>query len=477
VRSDGETGVTRPEKGEVMTTVTTDSLEDKLQRLGNPAEWLRNVPLGPYAYPMKSEFTNWRDEQRAWRTTAVLFDQSFHMTDVYFKGPDVVPLLSELGVNTFSNFARGKAKQFVACNYDGYVIGDAILFILEDDEVSLVGRPIVPDWVAFHAVTGGYDVTVTRDERSVDNDARRMTFRYQIQGPHALHIVEAAHGGPIERIKFFNIGEFEIAGAPIRALNHTMAGVPGLEMTGLELMGPSEYGESVMASLLEAGKEFGLREGGSRAYPTTAVESGWIPSPLPAIYTGEAMRPFRQWLSARSWEANASIGGSFYSDRIDDYYATPWDLGYGHIIKFDHEFIGREALEEMADQPHRRKVWLRWNDEDVEGVIASSLFGAEPERGKYLELPSSNYSTGPYDKLLIGDRVVGVSANSGYTVNVGGWSSLAMVDEAVALDGTEVTLVWGEENGGSAKPSVERHVQKRIRATISTHSLVEWVES
>jgi vanillate/3-O-methylgallate O-demethylase len=115
--------------------------------------------------------------------------------------------------------------------------------------------------------------------------------------------------------------------------------------------------------------------------------------------------------------------------------------------------------------------------EDVEGVIASSLFGAEPERGKYLELPSSNYSTGPYDKLLIGDRVVGVSANSGYTVNVGGWSSLAMVDEAVALDGTEVTLVWGEENGGSAKPSVERHVQKRIRATISTHSLVEWVES
>jgi vanillate/3-O-methylgallate O-demethylase len=178
VRSDGETGVTRPEKGEVMTTVTTDSLEDKLQRLGNPAEWLRNVPLGPYAYPMKSEFTNWRDEQRAWRTTAVLFDQSFHMTDVYFKGPDVVPLLSELGVNTFSNFARGKAKQFVACNYDGYVIGDAILFILEDDEVSLVGRPIVPDWVAFHAVTGGYDVTVTRDERSVDNDARRMTFRY-----------------------------------------------------------------------------------------------------------------------------------------------------------------------------------------------------------------------------------------------------------------------------------------------------------
>jgi hypothetical protein len=33
--------------------------------------------------------------------------------------------------------------------------------------------------------------------------------------------------------------------------------------------------------------------------------------------------------------------------------------------------------------------------------------------------------------------------------------------------GTEVTLVWGEENGGSAKPVVERHRQVEIRATVS----------
>ena len=175
--------------------------------------------------------------------------------------------------------------------------------------VSIVGRPITPDWVAFHAETGGYDVTVTRDDRTLDNDGRRLTFRYQLQGPMALKIVEKAHGGPIEHIKFFNVGEFEIAGVPIRALNHTMAGAPGLEMTGLEMMGPSEGGAAVMEALLEAGKEFGLKMGGSRAYATSALEGGWIPSPVPAIYSGEAMRPFREWLSARSWEANASIGG------------------------------------------------------------------------------------------------------------------------------------------------------------------------
>jgi vanillate/3-O-methylgallate O-demethylase len=208
--------------------VFSETLEDKIQRAGNPAQMLRNSPVGAYVYPMRSEFSNWRDEQRAWTTTAVLFDQSFHMTDVYFKGPDARRLLSDLGVNTFRNFGKNKAKQFVACNYDGYVISDAILFAFEDDEFSLVGRPATPNWVAFHAETGGYDVKVTRDERSVANSGRRLTFRYQLQGPNALKIIEKAHGGPIEHIKFFNMGEFMIAGCPIKALNHTMSGSPGL---------------------------------------------------------------------------------------------------------------------------------------------------------------------------------------------------------------------------------------------------------
>ena len=44
--------------------------------------------------------------------------------------------------------------------------------------------------------------------------------------------------------------------------------------------------------------------------------------------------------------------------------------------------------------------------------------------------------------------------------------SLAVVDVDVEL-GNEVTLVWGEENRGSAKPVVERHRQAEIRAIVS----------
>jgi vanillate/3-O-methylgallate O-demethylase len=444
-----------------------ESLEDKINRHGNIADMLRNAPQGAYDYPMRSEYSNWRDEQRAWKETSVLFDQSFHMTDIYFQGPDVKRLFSDLGVNSFATFGKNKAKQFLACNEDGYVIGDSILFGFEDDEYSLVGRPVTPNWVAFKAETGNYDVKVTRDDRSIDNKGKRLVFRFNLNGPATGKIVAAAAGGSLPRIKFFNMDEFEIDGVPIRALNHTMAGVPGLEFTGLELIGPFEEAGKVRAALLAAGKEFGLREGGGRSYPTSALEGGWIPSPVPAIYTGPELKAFREWLPANGFEANASIGGSFVSDDIADYYLTPWDLGYGHMVKFDHDFIGRAALEKLAEQPHKRKVWLRWNDEDVSKIIVDSLFGTG-EHAKYLDIPVSNYTSGPYDRVLSNDQLIGFSANSGYTVNIGGWSSMGMVEEKHAVDGAEVAIVVGEPDGGSAKPTVERHVQRTVRATLHT---------
>ena len=168
------------------------SLEDKLKNWKNPVEMLRNAQVGPYLFPIDPEFSNWRDEQEAWQNTAALFDLSHHMTDIAFEGPDLMRLLSDLAVNSFATFAPGKAKQMVCCNPEGYVIGDAILFGLGENKVNISGRPSVPHWVAYNAETGDYDVTVTSDERSVQNEGRRQTFRFQIQGPNAMAILEKA---------------------------------------------------------------------------------------------------------------------------------------------------------------------------------------------------------------------------------------------------------------------------------------------
>lgn len=127
------------------------SLEDKIRAAGNPVTMLRNSQTGPYVYPVvASEYSNWRDEQRAWQQTCVLYNQSYHMTDMYVEGPDALKLLNALGINSFEGFTPDKAKQFVPCNYDGYVIGDVILFYLEKNRFNLVGRPSVHNWVQYH---------------------------------------------------------------------------------------------------------------------------------------------------------------------------------------------------------------------------------------------------------------------------------------------------------------------------------------
>ena len=446
-----------------MASVNQQSLEDLLRTAGNAANLLRNSQVGPYVYPVvPPEFTNWRDEQRAWQKACVLFNQSYHMTDMYVEGPGAATLLSDLGINSFKNFTTNRAKQYVACNYDGYVIGDVIAFRLEENKFNLVGRPPIHNWVQYHCETGGYDAAVERDERSVTRKGPpvRKVYRYQIQGPNAPALVEKLIGKAAPDIKFFQLDTMTIAGRSVRALRHGMVGQPGWE-----LFGPWEEGEEVREAIVEAGRDFGMRQVGARAYSSNTLESGWIPSPLPAVYTGEQMAAYRRWLPAKSFEGTASLGGSFYSDNIEDYYLTPYDLGYGSIVKFDHDFIGKEALQKMSADEARKKVTLAWNGDDVAGVFKSMLT-TDGTPGKYIDMPSAVYSTLPYDKVLVNGRVAGVSTWAGYSWNERSMLSLAMLEPQYAEPGTEVTVVWGEENGGSAKPTVERHVQTEIRAVV-----------
>lgn len=438
--------------------MTYRNLQEKMDALGNPAEWLRTVPVGAYQYPVLSQYTNWRDEQRSWRETVGLLDQSLHMTDLYVEGPDTVRLLSEVGVNSFAGYGRNKGKQLICCSHDGHVIGDMVLFGLEDDKVNIVGRPPVANWIRYIIETGDYNVTYELDQRAVQNPKPRKTFRYELQGPNAWELLEKLNGGKLEKPKFFHMTEISIAGHKLRALGHAFAGAPGLEFWG-----PLEIGEEVKAKIVEEGKNFDLKLVGGRAYGTCAIEAGWIPSPLPAIYTGEKMRGYREWLPADSFEANGSIGGSFVSKNIEDYYFTPWALDYGRLVKFNHDFIGREALEAMAKQPQRQKVVLEWNAADVLEVEKSILTGVAP--GKYMETPNANYAAHPYDEVRIGGNLAGISTYPAYLSVDHQWVSLATIDADKVEMGKEVTVIWGEPDA-TGKPGVEPHVQKEIRAKI-----------
>ena len=452
--------------------MTAKNLQELLDQSGDTVSLLRNSQLGAYIYPVvPSEFTNFRREQKAWRETAVLYDQSHHMFNTFISGSDALKLISDTGINSVANFPVNMAKQFVPVGPEGGVIGDGILFHLDEEEYVFVGRAPVANWLVYKG-SSGYNVDIRNDPRSPSRPygkaVSRDVWQFQIQGPNAWQVIEKLHGGELEQLKFFRMAEMKIAGEKVRTLRHGMAGAPGLEVWG-----PYESYEKVRDTILEAGREFGLEPCGSRAYSTNTLESGWIPSPLPAIYTAEELRPYRESLPADGYEGTNALAGSFVSRNIEDYYLNPWQLGYGAFVKFDHDFIGRDALEAIDPSTQRRKVTLAWNDEDLAKVLTSPI---APSPGyQFFDLPNANYGSSNFDSVLDADgNIVGLSLFTGYSANERKGLSLATVNPDVPL-GAEVRVVWGEPDGGSQKTTVEPHDQFAVRAVVSPAPYAETV--
>lgn len=436
------------------------TLQDKVEAAGDIVAMLRNAPTGPYVFPVPAEHSNWRDEQRAWAETAVLFDQSYHMTDVSFRGPGLKRLLMENSINNYEHLAPLKAFQFTTLASSGMIIGDGIGLAHQDGSASIVGKPTPANYLAFVAEAEGHDVEVIRDARTLEGNLARRFYRFQLHGPAAFDIFDSAAGEPVARPRPFGLTEFTVAGHRVTALRHGMAGGEGLEFWG-----PFGERDPVLETVLRAGERFGLRRGGARAYGSAAPWSGWLGSILPAIYTGGDMLPFRKHLPAQGFEGTLSLGGSFDAPLIDDWYMDPWDVGYHRFIHWDHEFRGRDALTARRGGPHRRKLWLHWHPGDMARIFADQ--SGPPPRPKFLEWPSGQYANTTFDKVLLDGRPAGISANPTYTVHSNGWFSLGILDPQAAVPGTEVVLIWGEPGGGSRKPTVEAHRQVEVRATVA----------
>jgi vanillate/3-O-methylgallate O-demethylase len=442
------------------------SLQETLDKGVNPVDMLRESKIGMYVYPVVApEYSNWRDEQRAWRDTAVLFDQTHHMDEVIVEGPQAVEFLNHVGINSFANFDLNRAKHFVPVTPAGHVIGDMICFREREDKFVLVGRAPTANWVQFQAAVGTWNVRIQRDPRS---DSRpdgkaiyRTHYRFQIQGPEADRIFTKINGGPVPDIKFFHVDWIKVGSKKVQALRHGMAGAPGLE-----IWGPYADKAYVQSVILEAARDLGidLRQVGSRAYSTNTLESGWIPSPLPGIYTGDGMlRDYRQWLGADSYEAMGSIGGSLVSKSIEDYYVNPFELGYGFYIGWKTDFIGKDALTKLKDAPNRKKVTFEWNREDVLKVIATGFEQGTP--AKWIDFPQPNYASSSADMVMQGDRQVGMSMFNGYSWNERCVLSLGVVAPGVQ-EGDVLTLIWGEPET-SGKTSTVTHRQAEIRVRVA----------
>ncbi|MFD9325435.1 aminomethyl transferase family protein [Streptomyces sp. NPDC060065] len=423
------------------------SLQDGIDKAGSPVRLLWKPNAAPWLPEVvEREYTGWRQEQAAWHESVAILNLSHHMFDMFIEGPDATRLLADVGANNFENFAVGQAKQYIPVTKDGNIVTDGILSRDGENKYTLSGVPAAQHWVQYHGEKGGYDVTYVTDPSSAfRKGGDPKLFRYQIQGPLASDLVERAFGGPLPPTKFFHSSPVTLNGMDFRALRHGMAG-----QAGYEFIGPWQHAEAVKEALLRAGEPLGLVQVGAFAYATPSVESGWIPSPVPGIYTDPDLLDYRKHIALYGVEGQRPLGGSFFSENIEDYYCSPYELGYGKMISFNHDFIGRDALQKAKDNVSRKKVTLMFNTDDVRKAL-----GDDP--GFVL-----SYSR---NRVESGSALVGMTCQTASLDPVGTILSLTLIDKEYAEPGTEVSVVWGEHPGPGTAPDADLGFP-RIRATV-----------
>jgi vanillate/3-O-methylgallate O-demethylase len=377
----------------------------------------------------------------SWKEACYIGDWSF-LWERRFKGPDAIRLFSDISVNSFAKFDIGQSKHVIHCDNNGKVIHEGILSRLSQDELMLFGRGCF--WADYKLRHGQYDCTSRADD----------WFNLQVSGPSAIFVVEKASGQSLRDVKFMHSGKIRIAGCELLALRQGMAGE-----IGFELQGPMTHHKAVYDAIMEAGKDFGIRKLGGRTVFINHLEACFptiITDYCPAIF-GDDMKEYRDEFQAAmpGFAATFNIAGSFEADDIRAWYRSPVELGWGKNVKFDHDFIGRKALETEVASPKRLMRTLVWNPDDVADVYASLFRQDQPY--EYMEMPRDQRGFMYADKVMKNGKLVGVATSRGYSYYFRQMLSLCTIDAAQSEPGTDVTVIWGN-------PGMR---QKEIRATVA----------
>jgi vanillate/3-O-methylgallate O-demethylase len=376
------------------------------------------------------EFSGWVDECMSWKNTCYVGDWSPLSNKFLVKGPDAIRFYSDISVNSFAKFDVGQAKHSIQCNEAGQVMCEGVLLRLAEDELLFTSGPSF--WAEYRFQKGGYDATGTQLGMS--------RFIIQVQGPNSLFVLEKAARTSLRDIGFMRFREASIEGMPFDLLRQGMSGE-----LGYELHGDSEYAVAIHQAILDAGQEFGIRRLGGRAKCVNHVEACF---PTPSIDFAPAVQSDPDYVAfcdARMPDF-ARLGripsaGSYVPTDISDHFRTPLELGWKKNIKFDHDFIGRAALEKAVAEQKRTMVTLVWNKEDVLDVQASLY--RDGDAYEYMEMPRNLLGTMWCSRVMKGDRMVGIATSRCYSYFFRDTLSLCTIDLNCAEPGTEVSVLWG----------------------------------
>lgn len=396
----------------------------------------------PFALTSLPEYSDWRKEQMASKEAVCIGNWSFAAW-AFIEGPGATQLLSDYSINSFENCPVGQVKHLVGTTEKGKVIGEGICMKVGENKYKLATLP----WWQYIASQKKYDVTLTMEPPGT-------TSIYQVCGPKSIELLEEVANESLRDIKFMHFRTIKIGGREVMATNGlTMSGE-----VGFELHYPAKYDHDVLDTVLEAGKKLGVCRLGSRTsmqhveacFPTMGIHY------LPALFD-ESLADFNKFLDDIGFNffiMKWKIAGSYEGSDIQDYFLSPIEMGWASHIKFDHEFMGKKALEEEIKNPRKKVVTLELNMEDILDVYAS--YFKEDEPYEFINFPHQAMQMIQADTVSKDGEFVGISTTPLYSYYFRKVLTLAFVDVNVNL-GDTVEVLWG--NPGSR--------QKVIKATIA----------
>jgi glycine cleavage system aminomethyltransferase T len=393
------------------------STDNELTMGGTPAYPDINLYMLHFNTLAIREGDGWKEESLSWKKSCYIHSGLSGTADVVsevtFKGPEAQKLLSAVSINDCYKWPVGMSKHLVMCDENGYVANHGLA--VRDGEDSFRTLATFP-WAAPKNAELNYNVEISF----------RILFIHQIAGPLSLQVLEKATGESLRDVKFLAFRPTKIPGidAPIEVSRIGMAGT-----LAYELRGPIEAGPAVYDTVYQAGKPLGMKRLGWRTYTINHTEGGF---------------PQQGCTFLASTMGNSKRTGSVDPADLKARFRTPGEVGWGWMAKFDHDFIGRKAVEAEAANPKRKIVTLRWNPEDVVDINASLL--KPGEEYKTIELPSAvpAPSGGNADHVTKNGKKIGISTTTIYSYYYREVISHCTIDIDQAQIGNEVIVHWGD---------------------------------
>ena len=388
----------------------------------------------PYVYGgVGHEIAGYRES--AWIGTTLMISPIYDVV-----GPDAVKFLNSICVNDFSKLGPNGLRHAVICNDEGQVMTDGVVIRIGEDRYRTywLNPPI-----DYFLQTSGMDV---RGE-----DKTGQEYFIQIAGERSLEILEDAFGADLHDIKFARHRKETMDGREVEVIRLGMSG-----NLAYEIHGPMEDYDYVYRKVWASGEKFGARKLGMQAYNIFNHTEAGFPNihlhyPLPWFESGEGLA---NYLYERPhmgmYNLNRRLVGSV-GDDLQTRFVTPYDVGWGFLVNFDHEFRGKEALQRIAENQTRTATTLEWNADDVGVVFASMLRPGEKPADDITKPSDMTLSENSFflrseyraDRVLHNGEDVGITSGRMISYNYNSMISLGFIRPDLAVEGTELTIIWG----------------------------------